>query len=146
MTTKCSPYLRSFWKKHIAHYLLKMIEIWKKRLDKGDKIGFIPVVASITFDTINHSLKYVLTRLKIYLTSDKKVQPTWFCHKVSVYLLPSDMEVYTNSALNNIHKRVLQIVYNDYEKSFNRIVTKINLKNIHEKSLSFLPLKFIISK
>ena len=53
-----------------------MIEIWKKRLDKGDKIGFIPVVASITFDTINHSLKYVLTRLKIYLTSDKKVQPT----------------------------------------------------------------------
>ena len=68
MTTKCCPYLRRFGKKHNAQYLLKMIEIWKKHLDKGDKIGFIPVVASITFDTINHSLIYVLTRLKNYLT------------------------------------------------------------------------------
>ena len=42
MTTKFSPYLCGFRKNHNAqHSLLKMIETWKKHLDKGEKIGVI---------------------------------------------------------------------------------------------------------
>ena len=42
MAIKFSPYLCSFRKNHNAQYsLLKMIETWKKHLDKGEKIGVI---------------------------------------------------------------------------------------------------------
>ena len=40
MTAKFSPYLCGFRKNHNAPYsLLKMIETWKKHLDKEEKIG-----------------------------------------------------------------------------------------------------------
>ena len=57
MTTKFSPYLCSFRKNHDAQYSLsKMIETWKKHLDKREKLGVILMDPSSTFDTINHSL------------------------------------------------------------------------------------------
>ena len=45
---------------------------------------------------------------------------------------------YLNNALNNIHERVLRLIYNDHEKSFNSILTEYNLKTIHQKNLEFL--------
>ena len=48
---------------------------------------------------------------------------------------------YLNNALNNIHERALRLIYNDYEKSFNSILTESNLKTIHEKNLEFLAIK-----
>ena len=57
MTTKFPPYLCGFRKNHNAQYsLLKMIETWKKHLDKGEKIGVLLLDLSKAFDTINHSL------------------------------------------------------------------------------------------
>ena len=57
MTTKLSPYLCGFRKNHNAQYsLLKLIETWKKYLDKGEKIGVILMDLSKAFDTVNHSL------------------------------------------------------------------------------------------
>ena len=42
MSAKFSPYLCGFRKNHNAQYsLLKMIETWKKHLDKRGKIGVI---------------------------------------------------------------------------------------------------------
>ena len=64
MTTKFSPYLCGFRKNHSAqHSLLKMMETWKKHLDKGEKIGVILMDLSKVFDT-NHSL--LLAKLDAY--------------------------------------------------------------------------------
>ena len=54
MTTKFSSYLYGFRTNHNVQYsLLKMIETWKKHLDKGEKIGVILMDLSKAFDTIN---------------------------------------------------------------------------------------------
>ena len=68
---------------------------------------------------------------------------TEFCYKVSVYLLPFDMDVYVklSNALKIFHERALQLIYNKHERSFNTILTENNLKDM-KKTLNFLPLKF----
>ena len=82
MTTKFSPYLCGFRKNHNAHYsLLKMIETWKKHLDKGQKIGVILMGLSKAFDTINHSL--LLAKLDAYGFSRKslKLMQNYLCNR-----------------------------------------------------------------
>ena len=65
MKKKFSHYLCRFRKNYNAQYsLLKMIENWKKQLDKGEKVGVIFMDLSNTFDTINHSL--LLAKAKAY--------------------------------------------------------------------------------
>ena len=65
MNTKFSPNLCGFRKNNNAQYsLLKMIETWRKHLDKGEKIRVILMDLSKTFDTINHSL--LLAKLDAY--------------------------------------------------------------------------------
>ena len=75
-TTKSSPCLCGFRKNHNAQYsLLKIIETWKKHLDKGEKIEVILMDLSKAFDTINHSL--LLAKLDGYgffRTSLKRMQ------------------------------------------------------------------------
>ena len=52
-------------KNNSAQYSLsKMIETWKKHLDKGEKIGVILMDLLMAFDTTNHSL--LLTKLDAY--------------------------------------------------------------------------------
>ena len=63
MTTKYFPYLYGF-NRNTQYSLLKMIETWKKHLDKGGKIGVILMNLSKAFDTINHSL--LLAKLDVY--------------------------------------------------------------------------------
>ena len=54
---------------------------------------------------------------------------------------------YLNTALNNVHERALRLIYNDYEKSFNSILTENNLKTIqkikktNKKNLEFLAIE-----
>ena len=57
MTKKVTPYLCGFRKIHNSQYsLLKIIEIWKKHLDKGEKVEVILVDLSKAFETIRYSL------------------------------------------------------------------------------------------
>ena len=56
MTSKFSPFLCGFRKNHNSQYsLLKMVEVWKKNIDKGNEIAVILMDLSKAFDTINHS-------------------------------------------------------------------------------------------
>ena len=42
---------------------------------------------------------------------------------------------YLNNALNNIHKRALHLIYNDYELPFDRILEDNKQKSIHLKNI-----------
>ena len=56
MTKKVSPYLCGFRKIHNSQYsLLKLIETWKKHLDKGEKVEVILADLSKAFETISYS-------------------------------------------------------------------------------------------
>ena len=82
MTTKFSPYLCGFRKNHNAQYLLlKMIETWKKHLDKGEKIGVILMNLSKAFNTINHSV--LLAKLDAYGFSrtSLKLMQNYLCNR-----------------------------------------------------------------
>ena len=82
MTLKFSPFLCGFRKNHNSQYsLLKMIEVWKKNLDKGNEIAVILMDLSKAFDTINHSL--LLAKLEAYgfsMTSLKLMQ-SYLCNR-----------------------------------------------------------------
>ena len=75
-----------------------------------------------------------LASLKNYLTSDQRnlllnyVITSQFVYCTLIRMFTSH---YLNNALNNVHERALRLIYNDHEKSFNSILTKNNLKNIH---------------
>ena len=56
MTTKFSLYLYGFRKNNAQYSLFKIIENWKKKHNKGDKIGVILINTSKAFDIVNHSL------------------------------------------------------------------------------------------
>ena len=82
MTTNFFPYLCGFRTNHNAQYsLLKMIEAWKKHLDKGEKIGVILMDLSKAFDTINHSL--LLAKLDAYGFSrtSLKLMQNYLCNR-----------------------------------------------------------------
>ena len=82
MTSKFSPFLCGFRKNHNSQYsLLKMIQVWKKNLDKGNEIAVILIDLSKAFGTINHSL--LLVKLEAYgfsMTSLKLMQ-SYFCNR-----------------------------------------------------------------
>ena len=82
MTSKFSPFLCGFRKNHNSQYpLLKMIEVWKKNLDKGNEIAVVLMDLSKAFDTINHSL--LLAKLEAYgfsMTSLKLMQ-SYLCNR-----------------------------------------------------------------
>ena len=91
-----------------------------------------------------------LPSLKNFLTSDQRnllllrtVIKSQFTSCPLIWIFTSR---YLNHTLNNIHERALRMNYNDHEKLFNSILTKNNLKTIHQKTLNFLPLKYTIFK
>ena len=89
-----------------------------------------------------------LARLKNFLTSDQRnlllldtIIKSQFTYCPLIRMFTSR---YLNNTLKNIHERALRLIYNDHEKSSDRILTENNLKTIHQKTLNFLPLKYTI--
>ena len=79
MASKFSAFLCGFRKNHNSQYsLLKLIEICKKILDKGNEIAVILMDLSKAFDTINHSL--LLEAYSFSMTSLKLMQ-SYFCNR-----------------------------------------------------------------
>ena len=82
MTSKFLLFLYGFRKNHNFQYsLLKMIEVWKENIDKGNEIAVILMDLSKAFDTINHSL--LLAKLEAYgfsMTSLKLMQ-SYLCNR-----------------------------------------------------------------
>ena len=65
--TKFSKILTGFRKNHgTQNALIKMIELWKKALDEGNKIGAIFMDLSKVFDTLNHNLLLLFAKLNAY--------------------------------------------------------------------------------
>ena len=82
MTAKFSPYLCGFRKNHNAQYLLlKMIETWKKHLDKGEKIGVILMDLSKALDTINHSLLLAKLDACGFSRTSLKLMQNYLCNR-----------------------------------------------------------------
>ena len=82
MITKFSPYLCGFRKSHNAQYsLLKMIETWKKHLDKGEKIAVILMDLSKAFEKPLKSL--LLAKLDAYGFSrtSLKIMQNYLCNR-----------------------------------------------------------------
>ena len=80
MTSNFSPFFLRM--NHNSQYsLLKMMEIWKKHLDKGDQIGIILINLSKAFDMVNHSL--LLAKLEAYrfCTSFLKSMQSSLCNR-----------------------------------------------------------------
>ena len=82
MTTKFSLYLCDFRKKYKAQYsLLKMIETWKKHLDKGQKLGVILMGLSKAYDTINHSLLLAKLDAFGFFRASLKPMQNYLCNR-----------------------------------------------------------------
>ena len=82
MTSKFSSFLCGFRKNHNSQYsLLKMVEVWKKNIDKGNEIAAILMGLSKAFDTINHSS--LLAKLKAYGFSiaSLKLMQSYLCNR-----------------------------------------------------------------
>ena len=82
MTSKFSPFLCGFRKNHNSQYsLLKMIEVWKKNLDKRNETAVILMNLSKAFDTIKRSL--LLAKLEAYGFSMifPKLMQSYLCNR-----------------------------------------------------------------
>ena len=65
MEDKLSEYLTGFRKSHgTQHFLVTMLEKWKKAVDNGEYVSALFLDLSKAFDTINHDL--LLAKLKAY--------------------------------------------------------------------------------
>ena len=81
MTSEFSPFLCGFGKNHNSRYsLLKMIEAWKRNLDKGNEIAVILMDLLKAFDIINHSLLLAKLEACDFSTASLKVMQSYLCN------------------------------------------------------------------
>ena len=82
IATKFCPYLCGFRKNQNAQYsLLKMIETWKKHLEKREKIGVIMMDLSKAFDTINHCLLMAKLDACGFSRASLKLMQNYLCNR-----------------------------------------------------------------
>ena len=136
MTTKFSPYLCGFRKNNSAQYSLsKMIETWKKHLDKGEKIGVILMDLSNAFDTINHGL--LLAKLDAYGFSRMclKLMQNYLCNRQQRIPINGSFSDWTEVITAVPQGSILgQLPFNIFLNDIFMFISKCNLCNYTDDS------------
>ena len=107
---------------------LKMIEIWKKHLDKEEKIGVILMDLPKAFDTINHSL--LLAKLDAYVFSraSLKLMQNYFCNRQQRISINSSFSDWTEVKTGVLQGSILgPLLFNVFLKDIFLFISKRNL-------------------
>ena len=136
MTTKFSPYLRGFSKNHNAQYsLLKMIETWKKHLDKGEKIGVILMHLSKAFDTINHSLLLAKLDVHSFSRTSLKLMQNYLCNRQQRISINASFTEWTEVITAVPQGSILDpLLFNIFLKDIFMFISKCNLCNYADEN------------
>ena len=95
MEDKLSKYLTGFRKSHgTQHFLVTMLEKWKKAVDNGEYVSAFFLDLSKAFDTINHDL--LLAKLKAYGFSPNalKLMHSYFNNRNNKFKLINSTRLY----------------------------------------------------
>ena len=129
------PIIRGFRKNHNAQYpLLKMIEIWRKHMDKGDKIRVMLMDLSKVFDTINRNLLFAKWFAYCFSRTSLKSMQTYSCKTQKRGYLNGLFSAWTEVVTGSNVFIVVPLLFNIFSNDIFMFISKWNLCNYADDS------------
>ena len=124
------PIIRRFRKNHNAQYpLLKMIEIWRKHVDNGDKVGVMLMDLSKVFDTINCNLLMTKWSANCFSRTSLKPMQKYSCKRQKRGYLNGTLSDWTGVMTGSSFFIVALLLFNLFLNDIFMFVSKRNLCN-----------------